>query len=251
MAHAFNKLDTRQLRGGPALRIDPYSLAGIMLSTDATKTLSGGAGLEKLWYDNGIGGAISYQANLQVNLSKRFTITSSTYFQKLTDDNQFVPASTLNIAGRLDRKTLFTTLRAEFFVTPELSLQFYGSPYSSVGKFGKIYKAVNPHAKSPAERYSELAYQGSDKERQYYRENDPAQTVWAIDYPDFSFQEFRSNFVLRWEYKAGSTLFFVWSHNRSNYEPQYEPSVFKSFGNIRNAAGNNALTVKCSYWFSL
>ena len=251
LAHAFNKLDTRQLRGGPALRIDPHSLAGFMLSTDAAKTLSGGAGLEKLWYDNGIGGAISYQVNLQLNLSRRFTITSNTYYQKLMDNNQFVPASTLNIAGRLGRKTLYTTLRAEFFVTPELSLQYYGSPYSSVGRFSKVYKVVDAHAKSPAQRYSELVYESSDQEHQYYRENDPAQTVWAIDYPDFSFQEFRSNFVLRWEYKAGSTFFFVWSHNRSNYEPQYEPSVFKNFGNIGNAVGNNAFTVKCSYWFSL
>ncbi|MCB9274327.1 MAG: carbohydrate binding family 9 domain-containing protein [Lewinellaceae bacterium] len=251
LAHAFNKLDTRQLRGGPALRIDPHSLAGIMLSTDATKVLSGGVGLEKLWYDNGIGGATSYQVNFLLNLSRRFTITSNTYYQVQTDNNQFVPASSLNIAGKLERKTLYTTLRAEYFVTPELSLQYYGSPYASVGKFSKIYKVSDPHAKEPAKRYSELVYQNSNQDHQYYRENDPAQTVWEIDHPDFSFQEFRSNFVLRWEYKPGSTFFFVWSHNRSNYDPQFTPSVLESFGDIGDAAGNNALTVKCSYWFSL
>jgi hypothetical protein len=251
LSHAFSKLDTRQLRGGPALRIDPHTLAGFLLTTDATKTLSGGAGLEKLWYDNSIGGALSYQVELQLNLGNRFTIASNTYFQKLTDNNQFVPASSLNIAGKLDRKTLYTTLRAEFFVTPELSLQYYGSPYASIGKFSKIYKVADSQAKDPSDRYSELVYQSSGPEHQYYRENDPAQTIWAISHPDFSFREFRSNFVLRWEYKPGSIFFFVWSHNRSSFENQYNSSVLKSIGDIGDAPGNNALTVKCSYWFSL
>lgn len=251
LAHSFNKIDTRQLRGGPSLRIDPHSLAGFFVTTDPTKALSGGLGLERLWSDNGTSHATTYQLNFKINFSNRFTVTSDTYFQMLTDNNQFVPSSGLNIAGKIERHTLYTTLRAEFFVTPELSLQYYGSPYSSIGKFDKIYRVADPHAKDPEKKYAQLEYSGSDENFQYYKEVDGSPTIWAIEYPDFNFQEFRSNFVLRWEYRPGSTLFFVWSYNRSNYENRYNPSVIDSFGNIEKAKANNALILKLSYWFSL
>lgn len=250
LAHCFNKIDTRQLRGGDALRKDPHSIVGLLLSTDATKKLSGGIGFDQMWADNNTSNSTDYKLNFQIKFSNRFTVTSNTYFEKLTDNDQFVPSPTLNIAGRINRKTLYTTLRAEYFVTPELSLQYYGSPYSSVGKFSKIYKVADSKAKDPDRRYSELKYLWGDQENQYYREQGSS-TIWTISKPDFNFQEFRSNFVLRWEYKAGSTLYFVWSHNRSSYESEYNSAIFKSFDNLSKVTGNNALMIKFSYWFSL
>jgi hypothetical protein len=41
---------------------------------------------------------------------------------------------------------------------------------------------------------------------------------YSIKNPDFKFQQLRSNFVVRWEYKTGSTLYFVWTHNRYQYQ---------------------------------
>ncbi|MDD4145386.1 MAG: DUF5916 domain-containing protein, partial [Prolixibacteraceae bacterium] len=69
--------------------------------------------------------------------------------------------------------------------------------------------------------------------------------------PDFNFQEFRSNFVARWEYKTGSVIYLVWTNTRSHYENMYEPSVIDSFSGISKVSASNALMVKASYWFSL
>ena len=69
--------------------------------------------------------------------------------------------------------------------------------------------------------------------------------------PDFNFQEFRSNFVARWEYKTGSTIYFVWTNNRSRYESNYEPSILKSFKGISKVTAQNAFMIKISYWFSV
>ncbi|MET6989079.1 hypothetical protein ABXZ36_00280 [Sediminicola arcticus] len=33
----------------------------------------------------------------------------------------------------------------------------------------------------------------------------------TVDYPNFSFVQFRSNLVLRWEYIPGCEVFLVWS----------------------------------------
>jgi hypothetical protein len=38
---------------------------------------------------------------------------------------------------------------------------------------------------------------------------------YRFDKPDFNFVQFRSNLVARWEYKAGSELYLVWSQGNT------------------------------------
>ena len=38
---------------------------------------------------------------------------------------------------------------------------------------------------------------------------------YGFDKPDFNVKEFLSNFVLRWEYNPGSSVYLVWSQTRS------------------------------------
>jgi hypothetical protein len=151
------------------------------------------------------------------------------------------------VVGKIDRQTLFTTLRAEYFITPELSLQYYGSPYASIGKYDS-YRIVNQSkSKDLNERYTPLTIEGDV----LVDEDGNELLDLSTENPDFNFQEFRSNFVLRWEYKTGSTFYFVWTNTRSNYEDVYNPSIANSFKNISNVTAQNAFMIKFSYWFSL
>ncbi|NIU78657.1 MAG: hypothetical protein GWN71_35435, partial [Gammaproteobacteria bacterium] len=59
-----------------------------------------------------------------------------------------------------------------------------------------------------------------DGNRQYRVDLDDDQAAdFSFADPDFNFKQLRSNLVLRWEYRPGSTLFLVWSQGRSHYEP--------------------------------
>jgi hypothetical protein len=62
--------------------------------------------------------------------------------------------------------------------------------------------------------------------------------------------QFRSNLVLRWEYKLGSTLYMVWAHDRSGYETLYNP-VSEIAGDLFGIRGNNVFMIKLNFWFSL
>ena len=42
-----------------------------------------------------------------------------------------------------------------------------------------------------------------------------APTQFTIPFQDFNVRSWRSNMVLRWEYRPGSTLYVVWQQNRS------------------------------------
>jgi hypothetical protein len=68
---------------------------------------------------------------------------------------------------------------------------------------------------------------------------------------DFHAVSFRSNLVLRWEVRPGSTLFVVWQQDLSDAGrggSMARPSdLLDAFG----APGRNVLAVKMSYWLPL
>ena len=65
---------------------------------------------------------------------------------------------------------------------------------------------------------------------------------------DYNGVSFRSNLVLRWELRPGSTLFVVWQQNLSEgRDPGSEVRFGDLFGGFR-APGHNALAIKMNYW---
>jgi hypothetical protein len=73
---------------------------------------------------------------------------------------------------------------------------------------------------------------------------------WSFSNPDFSFMQFRSNLVFRWEYKLGSTLYLVWAHDRSGFESIYNPLSDIS-GDLFGIQGNHVFMFKLNFWFSI
>jgi hypothetical protein len=72
---------------------------------------------------------------------------------------------------------------------------------------------------------------------------------FTIDNPNFRSRSFRSNAVLRWEYRPGSTIFFVWSQTRSGDFTGVNAGLV---GDLRQATfldrPTNVLQVKVNYW---
>jgi len=252
LSRNINEFDTRQLRGGPLLRIDNNTRAGFIFQTNNSKKLMLATKLEFMRFDDKITWRDKFDFSLNWLVSNNISISSSTGFTTETNNSQYVKQKTVNetreyVVGKIDRQTLYTTLRAEYFITPELSLQYYGSPYASIGKYID-YRKVD-QSKSPGlnERFSPLYISGDN----LVDENDEVLLDFTTENPDFNFQEFRSNFVLRWEYKTGSTFYFVWTNTSSVYDDVYNPSIVESFKNISKVKAQNAFMLKLSYWFSL
>ena len=248
----FKEIDTRQLRGGPALRIDGSTSAGYIFQTNSSKKFIFGTLMDFTKYDDKITWAKRYDVSLFWLINNNITVSSYTGFTNEINNNQYVTQKTTAskkeyIVGKIARETLYTTLRVEYFISPELSLQYYGSPYASTGKYDSYRKVNQSKSKDLNERYSPLLKTGN----LLVDENNNEMLNFETENPDFNFQEFRSNFVLRWEYKTGSTFYFVWTNTSSNYEDQYNSSITKSFKNITKVRAQNAFMVKFSYWFSL
>ena len=73
---------------------------------------------------------------------------------------------------------------------------------------------------------------------------------YSITSPDFGFSQLRSNLVFRWEYMAGSQIYFVWASDVTGYGSSGN-SPRESLGDIWNIFPKNTFLVKASYWVSI
>lgn len=246
--------DTRELRGGPRLYKSPNNDLDLYIQSNSAKNLWGGIGPRFTWYDDQISNASYFTAHLKWQISDHLSILSRTVLNSQTDNDKFVTSvSELSgdkhyVVGTLDRHTLSSILRIEYFLSPEISVQYYGNPYASVGKYSNFREVEVASSKHYSERYKLLT--AIPQEAGGYHLSTPDDDYLIRDY-DFNFQEFRSNLVARWEFRPGSTLYFVWTNTRSAYSDKLDQSVWKSFRDIRNQKAENILMLKLSYWFSL
>ena len=152
------------------------------------------------------------------------------------DDAQWVANDELETAthyvfGRIEQKTVAMTLRFNYTMTPNLSLQTYAEPFVSAGDYTNFREVVDGRAAAYADRYAPYDYTGD---------------------ADFNIRSFRTTNVLRWEYKPGSQLFVVWQQGR--FEKIYDYGAFqfnRDFGGLFGSASKNVFLVKMTYWFNM
>ena len=138
--------------------------------------------------------------------------------------------------------------------TRQLSLQLWGQPFISSGDYVEFMRVTDPRAERYQDRWdvfgSDRAVTNAAGEVTLDLDGDGATDV-DLGNPDFRFLSFRSNAVLRWEYRPGSSLFFVWQHGRSNFTSDGQFDVSGGFRDLWEGPASNTFLVKASWWFSL
>jgi hypothetical protein len=159
------------------------------------------------------------------------------------------------IFAALEQKTASFTFRLNYTFTPELSLEYYGQPFVSAGKYSVFKRTTNTKADNFAGRYQKFTsaeLSNNSTENSYFiDENLDGNSDYSFDNPDFNFRQFRSNLVVRWEYLPGSTLFLVWSQGRTGSNDNGSFSYGKDMKELFGLQPHNVFLIKFSYWFSL
>ncbi len=253
----FNRFDTRELRGGAKLFKKGKTEGTIVLRTNTVKKLFFGIGGRYLSLNDRITKEREYYLEVKWQMNNRLSITTESGYIDGTDYHQYVrtisglTAHNNYIIGKIDQKTLYSIIRFEYYVSPELSFQYYGSPYASIGKFDDFRIVADAGNRNINERYNPLTILGVENKIYSLDSNSDRQVDFKMANPDFNFQEFRSNLVGRWEFSPGSALYLVWTNTRSLNTDSYNSSITNSFGGIRDLKAKNVFMVKFSYWFSL
>ena len=230
----------RCARGGPAVRQDPYIAPWMGIEGDNRHKLVPFFWVNYMRGDGGRSETISLQPEVDYKVSSRFTTSLSANWEKNRNDIQYF-GTFADVAGdahytfaHLEQKTLSLTFRLDYTFTPTASLQVYASPFVSKGTYSNVRELADPRAHDYDDRYQPY--------------NDPDVSA---DPGGFNFQQFRSNMVFRWEYRAGSTLFLVWSQGRENSLPiEGNKSFGGNFGDLFDQRASNTFLVKVSYWLA-
>ncbi|MEL6866427.1 MAG: DUF5916 domain-containing protein [Bacteroidota bacterium] len=256
----YNNLDISNngLFGGPALRETPSASYFAYVSTDSRKKLSFNLnsfmrwGFEERVRVRNVGLNIFYQPANVFNISVR---PSYSVFQR---ELQFVDrveqdGEDTYIVGSVDQQTISTSIRFNYSITPNLSIQFYGQPFVSRVRYSDFKQITDPLAMSFEDRFEafseeQLFYEAEDEE--FFVDADLDQTYdYSFYSSDFTRVDLRSNLVMRWEYIPGSELFVVWSLGKSDSGDPTRSPIQEYFDNLNPNAARNTFLIKYTYRF--
>ncbi len=254
------EIDGSALRGGPALKFPGSWNQWWRISSDDTKPIRFGIGGSNNFNDDKISRRNNFFVDTFWRPAKAMSISIEPFYSFKKRNLQYV--TTEDFAGedrylfaRLNQKTLGIVFRANFSLTPTLSFQYYGQPFVSAGKYDAFKRITTPRADIYNDRFhvfsdDEISFV-EDDEAFDIDENRDGTVDYSLEDPSFNFQEFRSNMVIRWEFRPGSTLFLVWSQQRSDSFSNGNFSFRRDFNSLFSINAENIFLAKFNYWFSL
>lgn len=226
-------------RGGPAVRSSRNVSMNGGWEGDGRKRITpyvyafgnrGDEGRSRSWgVDPGVN--LRLRPNLQASLGLGISAND--------DDNQWFgnfsdgAGATHYTFARLDQETRSATVRLNYTATPTLSFQLYAQPYFTRGRFADVRElSATPRA--------------ADYEARYVPYTAPAGYT-----RDFNVKDLRSNSVVRWEFRPGSTLFAVWTHGRSGFESTFDDRPWRSeYSDVFALRPDNTFLIKMAYWIN-
>ena len=249
-------LDTRILRGGFAMRMPASLNFRSSLNTDPSKKIVAGITDRHIICANNSAKTHQIQPYLTVRPLSILKVGISANITDNADNLQYITSANYSsedryILGRIDQKTLGLTIRLDFNITPQFSVQYYGNPYVSIGSYSAFKRVTNPEAKTYGDRFTGFDDVQRSGDIFGLDENGDGMTDYSISNPDFNFYQFRSNFVIRWEYRLGSFVYFAWSSDRTDNTRASGASFTDSYSRLFNIQPKNIFLIKLSYWFSV
>ncbi len=255
----FESLSTGALRGGPAF-LRPYTMnfwSGF--NTDSRKTLRGGLNLNGSSQPASDTWGVSVSPRVSWRAASNMDFTFGYRFFRQFDswqylDQQDALGETQYLFGQLKQTTSGLTFRGNLTFTPTMSLQLYAEPFVSTGAYEGYRRVDDPRGATFADRFEDFRDDqiATDEDGNLAIDIDGSgQPDVFLDNPNFTFLSFRSNVVLRWEYKLGSTLFLVWQHGRVGDNANPDFSFGQGLNDMFRLEGQNTFVVKVNYWLSL
>jgi hypothetical protein len=253
------EISNNALRGASSLR-RPIGIGhSNFVTTDTRKkvylnlNINNFWGFEKTVRSNNLNATLVFQPLNALNIS--LGVNYSSYWRR---QDQFVSniaynTTTRSIVSEVNQKTLRFVARINYNITPDLTLQYYGQPYITRPLYSRFAYVSSPLAKAYNDRFhifdmNEISYSNGVYS---VDENTDGITDYSFSKPDFNFVQFRSNLVVRWEYRRGSELYLVWSQGSTPdaFDDLNTPLFSSLFDNAFADKSRNIFLIKWTYRF--
>lgn len=252
--HTYSK---SLLQGGPRIRLsDQYGFWWALNMDSRKKFFATYSGWTKT---GGTGSYYLLENRIDLNYQPldRFRFSVGSRYLLVNHRLQYNEKIALNaedhyLVSMLDQNTLSFTLRADVVINPNMAVQYYAEPFISSGKYQGFGVVVNPLDQFGERQLQQVNVIDSEQGKTGSYEldvNGDGEIDTTISNPDFSYAQFRSNLVYRWEYRPGSELFIVWSQGLTNSALPEERLVSSFREQVFSKTLNNTFLVKLTYRF--
>ena len=219
---AYNDEDIFRNELAWAYKTELWGYAGPSISTDRRKKIVIDANIGT-GYGKNRGQGYRVMLGAEIKPIEPLNIEINAMQDKSPTYMQWVDVvETLNDTARVYANSLLTTnditMRLNWTFSPDLSLQCFVQPFYANMRYKNYYRLKAPET----------------------MELDAYDYLGHFEEPDFRLQNTVGTFVLRWEYRSGSTIFIVYNLNDSKY---YSPS-----DDTWISEEANALYFKLNYW---
>ena len=255
----FHEVSNRMLRGGPSMYLPSEGRFRLMMFTDDRKAISGGFfgrtgwGGEQYYQRSSVGVFMTFRPTNTLSISLRPS------YSKNDHELQYVSQEDMNgdaryIFGTIDQKVLSMSLRINFSITPDLTIQYWGQPFTASGDYNDFKMITDSKADEYADRFHIYTSEQINLVEESYEidEDVDGNVDYGFYNPDFTVDEWLSNLVIRWEFLPGSTAYLVWSQTRDYYMQDGGFDWWESMTDMfKDGKPNNTFLVKFSYRFGL
>jgi hypothetical protein len=240
-------------RGGPLMEVPKARAVTTWLRNNPGSRSSWGLELNVSSNDRG-GSRVRLSPSLSLRPGDRWELAVQPRWSRWEEARQFIlsrdggRAETFGrryVFSHVDRSEVAAQIRLNYTFTPDLTLETYVEPFASSGSFhsfGELRAAGS----------GDLIDYGTEG-TQVARNLDGSWTVtdgpgsFRISPRDFNVRSLRSNLVLRWEWRPGSTAYLVWQQDgfADRSEERVRPGdLFGAFDVTRD----HFLALKLSFW---
>jgi uncharacterized protein DUF5916 len=225
-------------RGGPAFRRSPLTQVNVGIQGDDRRHIVPNVFIYQALGDYGVSRYVEVSPELVLIPMSQLQLDITGDWSHNHDDSQWFGnfadgAVTHYSFALLEQETRSLGIRASYTATTTLSFQLYAAPFLSRGRYSDFRElSATPRAVRFEDRYAPYT--------------PPAGVSRGFDILDL-----RSNSVLRWEFKPGSTFFVVWTHGRDG--DAYDPTVTRrtwrnEYNDLFALHPANTFLIKLAYW---
>ena len=206
------------------------------------------------------GAALQATTMADVRASGTFSIRCPRYqfvafLDRVTEPQQYISTlaggrpETYNsryVFAFIDRSTMSMEFRLGLTLRPDLNFDVYAEPFAASGHYYDYGELLAPASRE------RLTYGTNGTTLTINPDGSQIATAGGSTIPlrnrDFNTLSFRSNVVLRWEWRAGSTLYVVWQQDRADSRVLGTRVAIHDALRSVTAPGSNIFLVKMSFW---
>jgi hypothetical protein len=248
------RLDAFLSRGGPLMRRTDANRLEIALISDRRATLTTDLGYSR--ETDAIGSWLHQFSStfdwrpiqqLRVALSPGYAqrVNRAQYVAQFADPDASETFGRRYVFGSLRFRELSVTSRLDWTFSPRFSVQLFAQPLAAAGEFLELKALALPRTLDfQTLREADGTLARNAQAVTFF----PAGTAFTIPDPNFKTRTLVGNAVLRWEYRPGSALFFVWQQRRSGLGDDFGLHATRDIRDVFSDRPQNIFAIKGTYW---